>query len=90
MAIGSALSVGLIGLKAFIIQIRAVRISGTPLLFHHRTSLTPRYPKRGTCQIRMSGQRCQMAGNTGYGQSFAGIHAQTRILTRSGDRSERA
>lgn len=89
MAIGSALSVGLIGLKAFIIQIQAFVSPGLPyfsIIGLPDTSLS----KRGTCQIRMSGQRCQMAGNTGYGQSFAGVHAQTRILTRSGDRSERA
>lgn len=90
MAIGSALSVGLIGLKAFIIQIQAFVSPGLPLLFHHRTSRHLALRSEGTCQIRMSGQRCQMAGNTGYGQSFAGVHAQTRILTRSGDRSERA
>lgn len=89
MAIGSALSVGLIGLKAFIIQIRRSYLRDSPT-FPSSDFPTPRSPKRGTCQIRMSGQRCQMAGNTGYGQSFAGVHAQTRILTRSGDRSERA
>ena len=67
MAIGSALSVGLIGLKAFIIQIQAF------------VSLA--FRSEGTCQIRMPSQRRKMAGDTSYGQSFAGIHAQTRFLS---------
>ena len=80
MAIGSALSVGLIGLKAFIIQIQAFVIPWTSLLLHHRTSRHLAFRSEGTCQIRMSSQRCQMAGDTGYGQSFAGVHAQTRFV----------
>ena len=39
-----------------------VRISGTPLLFHHRTSRHLALRSEGTCQIRMSGQRCQKIG----------------------------
>ena len=87
MAIGSALSVGLIGLKAFIIQIQAFVSPGLPyfsIIGLPDTSLSEaRERVKSACQA--SG-----AGNTGYSQSFAGVHAQTRILTRSGDRSERA
>lgn len=80
MAIGSALSVGLIGLKAFIIQIQAF-VSPDFLTSPSLDFPTPRFPKRGTCQICMPGQRRKMAGNTGHGQSFTGIHAQTRLLS---------
>lgn len=81
MAIGSALSVGLIGLKAFIIQIQAFVSPRTSLLLHHRTSRHLTFRSEGTCQIRMPSQRRKMAGDTSYGQSFAGIHAQTWFLS---------
>ena len=46
MAIGSALSVGLIGLKAFIIQIQASYLRDSPT-FPSSDFPTPRSPKRG-------------------------------------------
>lgn len=52
MAIGSALSVGLIGLKAFIIQIRAF-VSPDFLTSPSLDFPTPRFRSEGTCQIRM-------------------------------------
>mgnify|MGYP000291936056 CR=1 FL=1 len=46
MAIGSALSVGLIGLKAFIIQIQAF-ISPAYRIFPSSDCPTPHFPRRG-------------------------------------------
>ena len=89
MAIGSALSVGLIGLKAFIIQIQAFVSPGLPT-FPSSDFPTPRFPKRGN----VSNPHVRPAVPNGRKHRlrsiFAGVHAQTRILTRSGDRSERA
>lgn len=52
MAIGSALSVGLIGLKAFIHKSRRSS-PRTSLLLHHRASRHLAFRSEGTCQIRM-------------------------------------
>ena len=45
MAIGSTLSVGLIGLKAFIVQVQAFISPGLPYLQHHRIDRMHRCPK---------------------------------------------
>lgn len=56
MAIGSALSVGLIGLKAFIIQIQAF-VSPDFLTSPSLDFPTPRFPKRGNVK-----SACQASG----------------------------
>lgn len=80
MAIGSALSVGLIGLKAFIIQIQAFISPGLPYFFHHRTTRHLTFRGEGTGQVSMSGQRLQMARNPCHGKSLPRLHAKKRIL----------
>ena len=79
MAIGSALSVGLIGLKAFIIQIQAFVSPGLP--YFSIIGLPDTSLSEARERVKSPGQRRKMAGNTGHGQSFTGIHAQTRLLS---------
>ena len=64
MAIGSALSVGLIGLKAFIVQIQAFVSPGLPYF----------------SIIGLPDKWFQMAGNPCHGQSLPSVHAEERLF----------
>ena len=68
MAIGSALSVGLIGLKAFIIQIQAFISPGLPY-----------FSIIGLPDTSLSEAR-ERARNPCHGKSLPRLHAKKRIL----------
>lgn len=80
MAIGSALSVGLIGLKAFIVQIQAFVSPGLP--YFSIIGLPDHLIVRGarTGQVGMPGKWFQMAGNPCHGQSLPSVHAEERLF----------
>ena len=63
MAIGSALSVGLIGLKAFIVQVQAFISPGLAILQHHRIAgcIVVRSPRAR--EISVSSHWIQLAAN---------------------------
>lgn len=80
MAIGSALSVGLIGLKAFIVQIQAFVSPWTSLFLHHRPARHLIVRGARTGQVGMPGKWFQMAGNPCHGQSLPSVHAEERLF----------